>query len=127
MPAQPLLKSVGLTPRKGHPGPVIVPFEAGWLNAVGLSNPGMEAFPEEFKAARDGADGALSISVFSHTASEFTELVKKADDLAPEFIELNLSCPNVSDEFGRPFALDVEATKAAVSAGRKGTKKATAS
>ena len=116
-------KSVGLTPRKGHPGPVIVPFEAGWLNAVGLSNPGMDAFVEEYKAARHGADGALSISVFSHNAYEYTELVEKADDLAPEFIELNLSCPNVSDEFGRPFALDVEATKAAVSAGRKATKR----
>ncbi len=116
-------KSVGLRPRKGHPGPVIVPFEAGWLNAVGLSNPGIDDFGEEFHAARKGAEGALSVSVFSHNAQEFTELVEKAELLEPEFIELNLSCPNVSDEFGRPFALDVKATNAAVSAARKASKR----
>jgi len=117
-------KSVGLEPRTGHPGPVLVPYEAGWLNAVGLSNPGIEAFGDEFRAARTAVpDGVLVVSVFAHETDRFEELAARADALGPELIELNLSCPNVADEFGRPFALDPAATKRAVAAARAGTKR----
>ena len=121
-------KSIGSKPRKGHPGPVLLPYEAGCLNAVGLSNPGVDDFFDEFKRARDGliernSRGALSVSVFAHEEEDFRGLVSRVEELEPDFIELNLSCPNVSDEFGRPFAMDAAATGAAVKSSRKATRR----
>ena len=36
-----------MEPREGYPGPTVVPLGGGgWLNAVGLSNPGAAAFAD---------------------------------------------------------------------------------
>src|SRR5512135_2374000 len=45
-------KSCGLKPRAGYPNPVIADFGAGLINAVGLSNPGVEATIEEVRTAK---------------------------------------------------------------------------
>ena len=40
-------KSINLTPRQGHPTPIIVEYEKGLLNAVGLSSQPAEEFLRE--------------------------------------------------------------------------------
>jgi dihydroorotate dehydrogenase (NAD+) catalytic subunit len=96
-------KSFGLEPRKGHPCPAIVPFEGGLLNAVGLSNPGADEMIREMKNLRYISEGGIFASVFGRTVDEFGEVTKRAIEAGPDLIEVNISCPNVSSEFGTPF------------------------
>ena len=45
------------------------------------------------------------VSVFGANAEEFVQLASAVNDSSADILELNLSCPNVEDEFKRPFAL----------------------
>jgi dihydroorotate dehydrogenase (NAD+) catalytic subunit len=101
-------KSIGTEKRKGHKAPVIFDWEHGFINAVGLSNPGIEDFLAEWKNYR--IDFPLALSIFGKTESDFPMLAERAGGLGFAFLELNISCPNVLDEFGAPFAFSPELT-----------------
>ena len=46
-------KSISVNPMKGYPNPTVVPIGGGsYLNAVGLSNPGVDAFSKELSNNR---------------------------------------------------------------------------
>lgn len=105
-------KSVSLEPRPGHPNPVIIAKECYILNAVGLSNPGVNEAIEEFKKFKQLCVVPLIASIFGGAPDEFSELAEKISEAPIDFLELNLSCPNVSHEFGRPFAFSIEAVTA---------------
>ena len=97
-------KSATLTPRPGHHGPVVAPTPAGLLNAVGISNPGIGlvlAEVDDFTARRDTP---IAVSLFADNVADFVELTRHVNGSTASAIELNLSCPNVSDEFGAPLA-----------------------
>ena len=87
------IKSVSLQPRKGHPGPTVIGYESGLLNAVGYSNSGVEAARREF----DGAD-RMPIPVFaSAIRQEPDEFARVVEGLMPcgfAAVELPLSCPH---------------------------------
>ncbi|MFH1807486.1 MAG: dihydroorotate dehydrogenase [Pseudomonadota bacterium] len=99
-------KSVSKTPRKGHPNPTVVPLPHGMLNAVGLSNPGAEAFVEELLAYQMDAPAPLIASIFAASVEEFSEVAGIVARARPDLIEVNVSCPNVHSEFGQPFGAD---------------------
>jgi dihydroorotate dehydrogenase (NAD+) catalytic subunit len=102
------LKSIGPRKRKGHDSPVIFDWGGGLINAVGLSNPGIDDFVVQF--GRVATDFPVNISIYAEHAEEFPVIVEKLQVLSHNFIELNLSCPNVSEEFGTPFAHSKEQT-----------------
>ncbi|NWF95383.1 MAG: dihydroorotate dehydrogenase [Candidatus Thorarchaeota archaeon] len=86
-------KSIGLTPRKGHDGPVLTVSHGGLLNAVGLTNPGIDAFVDELSdLATIGVPVVLSI--FGNSLDEIAKVASKAAEVRPSAIELNLSCPH---------------------------------
>jgi len=102
-------KSCSLEPRLGHPNPTVLDWGAGLINAVGLSNPGAAAERAILRAARQALKPLgvpLIASVFGHSRDDFCQAVRLVAEAEPDFIELNISCPNVESEFGRPFALD---------------------
>jgi dihydroorotate dehydrogenase (NAD+) catalytic subunit len=101
-------KSIGPEKRKGHKAPVLFRWEHGFINAVGLSNPGMEDFLTEWKNYR--IDFPIALSIFGKTESDFSMLAEQAEVLGFTFLELNISCPNVLDEFGTPFSFSPELT-----------------
>jgi dihydroorotate dehydrogenase (NAD+) catalytic subunit len=86
-------KSIGLDPRKGHPGPVLAVSHGGLINAVGLTNPGIEAFKDELKVLKKKSIPVV-LSIFGNTIEEITEVARKGIQLSPAAIELNLSCPH---------------------------------
>jgi dihydroorotate dehydrogenase (NAD+) catalytic subunit len=86
-------KSIGLEPRKGHHGPVLATSHGGLLNAVGLTNPGIDAFEEEMQILRE-AKVPVVLSIFADSPEEIAVLAEKAAALNPSAIELNLSCPH---------------------------------
>lgn len=86
-------KSIGLTPRTGHPGPIITHSHGGLINAVGLTNPGIDNFAEELGNLRE-FEVPIVLSIFGSTIEEISAVAEKAGDLNPDAIELNLSCPH---------------------------------
>ncbi len=89
-----ITKSIGAAPRPGYPNPTVEALDQwGFLNAMGLPNPGIEEYPKEIAVAR--ARGAAVIgSVFGGSAEEFAELAGRMADTGVLAVELNLSCPH---------------------------------
>ena len=111
-------KSLSLEPRIGHEGPVIAEFNGGLINSVGLTNPGIDDGLEEVEKFHKQFDGVVITSVFGANAGEFVKLAEAVNHSRTDILELNLSCPNVEDEFKRPFALMPEKITEIVSAVR---------
>ena len=105
-------KSCSLEPRAGHPNPTVLAWEHGLINAVGLANPGVDAEVEELARTRallKPSGVALIASVFADTVENFARVAGRVVEAGPDLLEINISCPNVHDEFGAPFAADVAA------------------
>ncbi|MEM7032042.1 MAG: dihydroorotate dehydrogenase [Chloroflexota bacterium] len=115
-------KSCGPAPRAGHPNPVAFDFGGGVLNAIGLTNPGAEHEAELLADTKIGL-GPLGVpliaSIFGGTVGEFAEVAKIVAASNPDLLEVNISCPNVGDEFGTPFAGTVESAAAVTDAVRR--------
>lgn len=103
------IKSISAKPREGHPNPTVFATDAYMLNAVGLSNPGVKESIEELKKFKQMSDAPLIGSIFAGTADEFLSLAEKISDAPIDVLELDLSCPNVGQEFGEPFAYSKDA------------------
>ena len=101
-------KSIGSEPRHGHPTPTFVALETGFLNAMGIPNPGAQDFAAEVeKVAKGKGAGKLVVSIFGGGAEEFGRLAAKLSPKA-DALELNLSCPHLKGygvEIGRVPAL----------------------
>jgi len=86
-------KSIGRYPRRGHTGPILAESHNGLLNAVGLTNPGIEEFSRELSSI-DLREIPVVISIFDEKVDGMTELAIQANKLGPQALELNLSCPH---------------------------------
>ena len=95
-------KSIGPVQRKGHPSPVVYDWGHGLINAVGLANPGIDEFVKEFEKLDSYIP--LIVSIFGQQPEDFPALAQKLETLQFAFLEINISCLNVMDEFGTPFS-----------------------
>lgn len=114
-------KSCGPEPRTGHPNPVCLDWGAGLINAIGLTNPGVEEETLHLAASAEllrPLGVPLIASIFAPSVEAFAEVARKVSAAQPDLIEVNISCPNVGDEFGTPFA-GLPETAAAVTAAVK--------
>lgn len=113
-------KSISVEPMKGYPNPTIIPLSGGsYLNAVGLSNPGVNAFSEELSQNKNIP---IFISLVGSSEKDFAKMIKVFDSHNIIGYEINLSCPHVS-KMGMEVGDDPEAVSKIVSTVRKNTKK----
>ena len=103
------VKSISKAPRTGHPNPTMMGNDTYFLNAVGLSNPGIENGIAELIQFKKICPAPLIGSIFAGTADEFAELAELIAVAPIDILELDLSCPNVGREFGEPFAYSASA------------------
>jgi dihydroorotate dehydrogenase (NAD+) catalytic subunit len=110
-----------LTPesREGNAPWRVVETKGGMLNAIGLANPGVEAFVREHAPRARAMRCSVIGSVAGHGVDEFVRVAVALEGAGLRAIELNVSCPNTSD--GRMFGSDptllgtvVRAVRAAV-------------
>ena len=93
-------KGVAAKPWPGNPAPRIAEVTSGILNSVGLQNPGVVAFVENYGAyledlTRRGTK--VIVQAVGHTVGECVDAVEFFEALAPwaSGIEVNVSCPNL--------------------------------
>jgi len=85
-------KSISVSPLEGYKGPTVVYLgEKGYLNAVGLANPGSDVFAHEIMNNQI----PLVVSIVGSSPSDFQKLINKFDKLNIVAYEVNLSCPHV--------------------------------
>lgn len=86
-------KSLTPRPREGYKPPIIAYCKAGYLNAVGLANPGIDSLPHLLSMLP--RDAKVIVSIAGSTPEDFRYCGSKADIDKVDIIELNLSCPHV--------------------------------
>jgi dihydroorotate dehydrogenase (NAD+) catalytic subunit len=102
-------KSCSIRPRAGHHNPTVLDWGYGLINAVGLSNPGVEVMVEEIRAAKEQLAPLgvpLIASIFADTIYDFGTAARFISEAEPDLIEVNISCPNVDTQYLQMFAAD---------------------
>ncbi len=100
-------KSCSLQPRSGHHNPTILDWGYGLINAVGLSNPGVEVMVEEIRAAKEHLAPLgvpIIASIFAESIYDFGTIARFISEAEPDLIEVNISCPNIDDRYRQMFA-----------------------
>lgn len=87
-------KGMTLKPRLGNPTPRIAEGRSVILNAVGLQNPGVDAFIKNDLKFLRMKGVAVIANVAGASFDDYGEICAKLDGLA-DIVELNISCPNV--------------------------------
>ncbi len=105
-------KTVTPLAREGNPPVRMAETEAGMLNAIGLANPGIDAFLESHLPRLAELGVPLWVSVGGFSVEDYVAVTCRLRDRDEvETIELNLSCPNV-DEVPENVAEVVAAVRA---------------
>ena len=108
-------KSFSKEPNTGYKNPTTVGVDCGIINAIGLSNPGVDNFLEELKTVDVGNGQALIASIYGSMPDEFSYLVEKIQDHV-DMIELNISCPHAMEGCGAAIGQDPNLSHKIVSA-----------
>ncbi len=91
------IKGVSDKPWKGNNSPRIAETYGGMLNSIGLQNPGVE-FIKKFEIPfLKQYNTKIIVNVCGHTISEYCNVVESLSDEEIDLLELNISCPNVSE------------------------------
>jgi dihydroorotate dehydrogenase (NAD+) catalytic subunit len=85
-------KSLSKEPWEGYPNPTVVGVKAGYLNAVGLSNPGAPYFA---KMISSNKTVPIIVSLVGSIPEDFDFMIKQFENVKILGYELNLSCPHV--------------------------------
>lgn len=106
-------KSLSREPWEGYPNPTVISVKGdGWINAVGLSNPGAPYFAEMLKPNKDVP---VIVSLVGSSPAEFVDMIRLFEGCAISAYELNLSCPHVA-KVGLEVGDDLDLVKEIVSA-----------
>ena len=101
-------KSLSKEPWDGYVNPTIFSVKGGgWLNAVGLANPGATEFSNMISKSHEVP---IIVSLVGSTEDDFDFMVKQFENCKISAYELNLSCPHVA-KVGLEVGDDVELVK----------------
>jgi len=108
-------KSISVAPRAGYREPIFARYAPGcYINAVGLANPGAEAFLAEFAGVEIPPNRFLLVSLFGGDVADFVGAAEILQPIADGF-ELNMSCPHAKGygiQIGEDEELVVAITRA---------------
>ena len=111
-------KGITLKKRDGNPPPRIAETEGGILNAVGLQNPGVDHFIEKDLPWLKEQNTVIIANIAGNTPEEYCQMAEKLSDSDVDFIEMNISCPNVKSG-GVQFGTSCQSVGAITEAVRK--------
>ena len=91
-------KTVTPLPREGNPPVRIAETEVGMLNAIGLANPGIEAFLSGHLPQVAALGPPIWVSVGGFSVQDYVTVAEQLGGRTEvAALELNLSCPNVDE------------------------------
>ena len=111
------MKSIGPEPRDGHKNPTVIDLGSGMINAVGLPTPGYLNMDNEWESLEKRKFPIIA-SIYGGSVEEFQKVAKFVSSKKPDFIEINISCPN-SEKHGMIFGVNPESSRDVVLAVKK--------
>lgn len=114
-------KGLTLEKRLGNAVPRIAEGRSVILNAVGLQNPGLDAFLAEDLDFLKSKNTVIIANVAGKTVEDYEEICARLDGKV-DMIELNISCPNVKCG-GMAFGIRPESVHTVTAASKKNLKK----
>jgi dihydroorotate dehydrogenase (NAD+) catalytic subunit len=112
-------KSFGLYPNSGYANPTTIEVTGGVINAIGLSNPGVENFKEELLKLNKSVPAIASL--YGANPQEFSEIAAKVEGLV-DALELNVSCPHAMGGCGSAIGQDPDLTAEIVKSVKRSVK-----
>lgn len=112
-------KSLWLHEHKGHPNPTIIGTAHWTLNAVGVPDAGPEKAKEEIGSYNKNKPVPIIGNIIAESVENYAKTAAEILPLGVDFLEVNISCPNIADEFGRPFACSAADAAAVTKAVKK--------
>lgn len=91
------VKGVANLPWKGNTTPRIAETYGGMLNSVGLQNAGADYFIENDIPFLRQYDTKIIVNICGHTIEEYCQVTQKLSNADIDLLELNISCPNVTE------------------------------
>lgn len=112
------VKGVSDVAWKGNNTPRIAETYGGMLNSIGLQNAGVDYFMENDIPFLRQYNTKIIVNVCGHTIEEYCKTVERLSNADIDLLELNISCPNVS-EGGITFGTNVKMVQKVVSQVKK--------
>lgn len=91
------IKGVSDKKWNGNEPPRIAETYGGMLNSVGLQNPGIDFITKYEIPFLKQYDTKIIVNVCGHTIKEYCNVVEILGEQPIDFLELNISCPNVKE------------------------------
>ncbi len=92
-------KTITPEPRAGNPQPRLLDAPGGAINSIGLENPGLDAFRGNVLPRLRELATVRIVSLAGRTPDEISHLAAALEtEPGVDWLELNLSCPNVRGE-----------------------------
>ena len=114
-----IVKGTTLKPREGNDYPRMAETASGMLNCVGLQNKGVDYFCEHIYPQIKDIDTNMIVNVSGSSPEDCAECAARIDALEKiPAIELNISCPNVTDG-GMAFGVTCAGASSVVKAVRQ--------
>lgn len=114
-------KTVTYEPRSGYENPTVVDLGFGFLNSMGLPNPGYLEYRAELESMRSDIKVPLIVSIGPSNEEEAGKMASALSVVADAF-EVNLSCPHTRG-LGMELGSDPERVRGIVSSMRRSTVK----
>lgn len=97
-------KGLTLNPQPGNTGVRIWETPSGVINSIGLENPGVKSFIENELGYMNSTGSRVIVNFGAHSKEDFLDGIELLNEQELDFIELNISCPNVK-EGGMAFCM----------------------
>lgn len=100
-------KGLTLHEKPGNDGIRIHEAPSGLLNSIGLENPGVVRFIDEYLKEMQELETVKIVNVGGNTIDEYVKAMELLNECELDLIELNISCPNVK-EGGMAFGIKAD-------------------
>ena len=100
-------KGLTLNAQLGNTGERIFESSGGVINSIGLENPGVKTFIDNELEFMQELNTNIIVNYGAHSIEDFIEGIELLNNEDIDFIELNISCPNVK-EGGMAFCMEEE-------------------
>lgn len=111
-------KGLTLNKKEGNSGQRIHETPAGIMNSIGLQNPSVAGFIEQELPYMQNLDTQILVNMGGNTLDEYIQGAMLLEKTDIDFIELNISCPNVKHG-GMAFGMQCDMAYLVVSEIRK--------
>ncbi len=116
------LKALSIRPKAGNKVVRIAETPSGMLNSIGLQNPGVDSFLENKLGFVKNLGTRIIANIAGESMEDYEAVAEKLNVDGIDLIELNISCPNVSDG-GLAFGTNPKTVEEITSRVKKKTEK----